>query len=279
MLAFAANSILNRAALAGGGIGALEFAAIRVASGALCLAVLVAVRGRGLALLAPGRAVGVLSLLAYMLGFSLAYLALDAGVGALALFGAVQLTMFAGALAGGDRPPPRHWLGAALALAGLAWLFWPGAAAPVPLWPVLAMAGAGASWGVYSLAGRRGADPLGGTAANFILAAPPALIVAALYGPALPDWRGVVLAVISGAVTSALGYALWYAILPRLAPSVAAVAQLTVPIIAIAGGIALLGEALTARFAVAAAMVLAGVWLTVAPPRRRAQSTSRSSGS
>lgn len=273
MLAFAANSVLNRAALAGGHIGAGEFGTIRLAAGAVALAGLCfALRG-GLRLGGPGRALGVAMLLVYIYGFSTAYNALDAGLGALILFGTVQVTMFAGGLMGGEAMPARRWIGALLALAGLAWLLWPGPGATVSPAHGLFMAAAGAGWGIYSLAGRKERDALSATAANFILALP----IGAVLGLALPapdppvviSVTGIVLAVLSGAVTSGMGYALWYTVLPALDRSVAAVAQLCVPVIAIAGGVLFLGEALSVTLVLASALVLGGVALSVVPVSRR----------
>lgn len=270
MLAFAANSVLNRIALAGGHIDASDFGIYRLFAGAAILAVLVAVSSRRLPLVAPGRATGVLALLGYIFGFSAAYTSLDAGLGALILFGCVQLTMFGGGLAGGERPPPARWAGAALAMAGLAWLLWPSGSVTVSPWHAAAMALAGLSWGIYSLAGRKAPNALSATAANFILAAPVGLAVGLIWpASSIPaSTTGILLALVSGAITSGLGYALWYSLLPRLSASTAAVAQLTVPVIALAGGIVFLGEALTLRFALASLVVLAGVALSALSPRK-----------
>ena len=258
MVAFAANSVLNRAALTDGETGPAAFAAIRLVAGAICLALLVSTQ-RGLPQLwEPGRAAKAGSLLVYMLGFSFAYVALDAGVGALILFGGVQITMFAGAVLGGERPPLSRWAGAVIAFGGLIWLLWPGATDAPDALAALLMAAAALGWGVYSLKGRGALDPLGDTAANFILAAPIALAVWVV----LPDGigtRGIVLAIVSGAVTSGLGYALWYAILPRIEASTAALSQLTVPVIALLGGAALLAEPPTWRLIAASVVVLGGV--------------------
>ncbi|SFD88807.1 DMT family transporter [Roseivivax sediminis] len=270
MVAFAANSVLNRLAVAGAGMDPALFGTVRLLSGALMLAGLCLLRSGSLRFGGPGRVAGVLALLLYMYAFSGAYLALDAGLGALILFGTVQVTMFAGGLSGGERPPPRRWIGAALAFAGLAWLLWPGAGAEVSTGHGLLMAAAGLGWGIYSLAGRGAGDPLQGTAANFILAAPLGLLIGlALPGTGAMGAAGLVLAVLSGAVTSGLGYALWYSVLPRLPASVAAVAQLTVPPIAIAGGALLLGEVPSPAFLTASAVVLGGVALSVLPLGRR----------
>ncbi|MHA7875016.1 DMT family transporter [Roseivivax sp.] len=270
MAAFAANSVLNRMALVDGGMDAALFGTLRLWAGALTLLALCLVTRGGLRLGGRGRALGVASLLVYIYGFSAAYLALDAGLGALILFGCVQVTMFGGALLGGERPGGRRWAGAGLAFAGLAWLLWPGSGAPVSPVHGLLMAAAGVGWGLYSLAGRGAQDALMGTAANFALAAPLGLALSLLLGAgAGADAAGIALAVLSGAVTSGLGYALWYAVLPRLEASAAAVAQLTVPILALGGGMVFLGESLTWQFALASLLVLGGVGLSVLPFRRR----------
>lgn len=271
MLAFAANSVLNRLALADGGIDAASFGAVRLLAGAVTLGALCILLRGGLKPGGPHRLAGVVALLTYIFGFSLAYRALDAGLGALILFGTVQITMFAGALIGGERPAPLRWAGTAMALGGLGWLVWPGAAVAVPMAPALWMAAAGIGWGLYSLVGRSARDALQSTAANFLLAAPAGLALSLLLAPsgltqATPTGFG--LAVLSGAVTSGLGYALWYSVLPRLAASLAAVAQLTVPAIATAGGILFLGEALTDRFLIASALILGGVALAALAPKR-----------
>jgi drug/metabolite transporter (DMT)-like permease len=268
MIAFAANSVLNRMALADATMEALDFGVIRVVSGAVTLALLVVVLRGGIRLGGARRANGVISLLVYIFGFSLAYRALDAGVGALILFGVVQMTMFAGALIKGERPSVNRWIGAGVAFAGLAWLTWPGEGAQVPLVAASFMALAGVGWGVYSLVGRGATDGFSETAANFILAAPVAVVigVAAGFGAEMP-LNGVLLAVLSGAVTSGLGYALWYAVLPQLEASVAAVAQLTVPVIAMAGGLLFLAEVPGWDFMIGAVLVLGGVGVSLVRKR------------
>lgn len=261
MVAFAANSVLNRLAVGAGEIGAVEFALIRLLAGAVVLLALVAIRGRGWR---GATVAGVAGLAVYLFGFSLAYGHLDAGTGALILFGVVQMTMFGGALLSGEAVPMRRWAGAGLALAGLAVLVAPAGGA----WTgFAAMAAAGLGWGIYSLAGRGARDALAATAGNFALALIPAAGVALAVGVefgAVTAW-GVVLAVLSGAVTSGLGYALWYAVLPALGAARAGVAQLTVPLIAAAGGAVLIGESVGWRFALAAALVLGGVLLASLP--------------
>ncbi len=270
MVAFAANSVLNRLALDAGEAGPASFAAIRLISGAVMLALLVAARGGGVKW-RVGWA-GPAALVLYMLGFSFAYVSLPAGVGALILFGGVQVTMFAGALIGGDVVPMRRWLGAGVSFAGLCYLMWPSGGAAPDLWGAGLMVAAALGWGLYSLIGRGVRDPLAVTAASFLWAAPVAVLVW-LIRPDASSMAGLWLAVLSGAVTSGLGYALWYHVLPGLGATRAAVAQLSVPVIAIAGGALLLGEAVSLRVVLASLLVLGGV--AIANYAR----TRRSSGS
>lgn len=273
MIAFAANSVLNRVALVDGTTGPAAFALLRLASGALALVILARLRSGVLPWRAPGRVWGALALALYVLGFSFAYVTLAAGTGALILFGGVQITMFLGALWQREAVPQARWIGAGVAFAGLLVLLWPlGAAMPDPIGAVL-MAVAAIGWGIYSLLGRGSGDPLGSTAVNFALALPVGLLCfLALPDPITPSGAG--LAIASGAVTSGLGYALWYSVLPRLAASVAAVAQLTVPVIAAAGGLVFLAEPPSLRFGLASALVLGGVALSL-----RRQKVMGSSGS
>lgn len=275
MTAFAANSVLNRAAVGPGHIGAVEFAVVRLLAGAAMLGLLVVGRrirtGQRLWPGRRGRAAGALSLLVYLFGFSLAYGALDAGTGALILFGTVQITMFAGALAMREPVPARRWTGAGVAFLGLVYLLAPGPGAGQSLAHAALMVAAGVGWGIYSLSARGTRDPLGATAWNFILAVPVAALIVAVL-PASPmsvpaEPAGLALALVSGAVTSGLGYALWYTILPGLGAARGGVAQLTVPVIALAGGMAFLGEALTLRFLVASVLVLGGVAFATLPRR------------
>ena len=262
LIAFASNSILNRMAVGNGEIDAIAFAVIRALAGAVMLAALVLGRRRTLPIFKPARVLGAGSLTVYLIGFSIAYIQIDAGLGALLLFGGVQVTMFAGALVGGERPPLRRWIGAAMALGGLAWLSWPSGEAAVPGIAVIAMLLAAVGWGVYSLAGRAATDPMAETGANFIWSVPP-LMLLTLLRPAQIDGvdttaTGIALAIVAGALTSGLGYALWYAVLPKLGGTVSALLQLTVPIIAMAAGFVLLGEGVSGRMIGAALVTLGG---------------------
>lgn len=206
---------------------------------------------------------GAAMLFVYALAFSLAYLRLDAGTGALVLFAAVQVTMVGGGISTGHRPARREWWGLLISLAGLVLLVAPGLAAPDPIGALL-MAGAGAAWGLYSLRGRATADPVAANAASFARAVPLALAASlAFASEAHADARGLVLAAACGAVTSGLGYAIWYRALPGLTPAQAAIVQLAVPVLAAVGGVGLLGETVTLRLLVAGALVIGGIGLAV----------------
>jgi drug/metabolite transporter (DMT)-like permease len=262
LVAFAGNSILCRMALGDRLMDPAGFTAVRLASGAGALWLLLALRTRGVPRLA-GHWISAAALLVYAASFSLAYLTLTAGTGALILFGAVQLTMILAGLRAGERPRAAEWLGLALALTGLVVLVRPGLAAPSPAGSAL-MAAAGVAWGVYSLRGRRSAEPLRNTAGNFLLTVPPAVALVLLSGgPGVWTGRGVTLAATSGALASGAGYAVWYAALPSLTATRAALVQLLVPVLAAAGGVALLAESIPLRLPVAAALVLGGVALAV----------------
>jgi drug/metabolite transporter (DMT)-like permease len=202
-------------------------------------------------------------LFTYMAFFSFAYLSLSAGTGALLLFGAVQLTMFAVALHSGERFPLLSWAGLALAVSGLVYLVSPGVTAPDPLGAVL-MAIAGTAWGVYSLLGKHVADPLEATANNFIYSAPMVVLLSLiLLGNFQITPKGLALAVISGAAASGLGYVIWYAALKGLSATRAATIQLSVPVIAAIGGVILLSEQMTMRLVLASFATLGGIALVL----------------
>lgn len=262
MVAFAANSVLNRLALAPELLDAASFSTIRVGSGALTLWLILAIRGgsgetRVIDLRMP------VALFIYIAGFSFAYLSLGAGTGALILFGTVQLTMFAVALYQGERFPILGWAGLAAALGGLAYLVSPGVEAP-DLFGAVLMIGAGIGWGVYSLLGRGARDPLAATAWNFLLCCPLVLIVSLLFLSEMSGtWAGVALAVASGAIASGLGYVIWYAVLPSLTAGRAASVQLSVPAIAALGGVVFLSEPLSLRLIIASVITLGGVALVL----------------
>jgi drug/metabolite transporter (DMT)-like permease len=265
LLCFAANSLLARAALRSGWIDPASFTALRLGSGALALALLV--RARSGSVRSDTRRWGAaLALFAYAFGFSWAYLRIDAGVGALLLFGAVQATLFAAGALTGRRPGRADWLGLGLAGAGLVLLAAPGGHAP-DLAAALAMAAAGVAWGLYTLRGAGAEAPLAANAVAFAGALPFALLAlattAGLGGALEARPAGVLLALVSGGVTSGLGYALWYAALPALSPARAGLVQLAVPVLAALGGVALLGERPGWRLPLAAALVLGGIALAL----------------
>lgn len=262
MLAFAANSILCRLALRDGDIDPASFTFIRMLSGALVLWVIVRVRARDDAW-SRGDWRSAAALFAYAVAFSYAYIGLSAGAGALLLFGAVQATMILTALVRGERMSGVQWAGFALAVGGLLVLLSPGLTAP-PWFASLLMIAAGIAWGVYSLRGRGNTDPLATTAGNFLRSVPMVLVLVMLAWPWLEATpAGIVPAVLSGALASGIGYAVWYAALPRLAATSAATVQLSVPVIAAAGGAMLLAEPLTLRLMLASVATLGGIWLVI----------------
>lgn len=270
MLAFAGNSLLCRLALKTTPIDAASFTALRLASGALVLWLLVCWQRGSLA--GKGDWPGALALFAYAAGFSFAYLQLAAGLGALLLFGAVQATMIGVGLYRGERLRPMQTLGLIAALGGVAGLLLPGAAAAdtPPLFSALLMLGAGIAWGVYSLRGRGVADPTGTTAGNFLRATPLGLALLLVSFPWLRlDPLGATYALASGAIASGLGYALWYRVLRGLTATRAASVQLSVPALTALAAVAFLGEPLTLRLVIASVTILGGVGLVIAGRQAR----------
>jgi drug/metabolite transporter (DMT)-like permease len=272
MIAFAANSLLARAALRDGAIDATSYTAIRLASGALVLAIVVqARRGRAVATTAPraGSWPSALALSIYAIAFSYAYLQLAAGTGALLLFGAVQLTMIVGALLRGERPRWHQWLGYAIALAGMVTINLPSLHAPPPSGAALMIA-SGIAWGIYSLRGRGAARPIETTAGNFLRSVPFAigLAILAFASSAHLTARGVILSVLSGGVASGLGYCLWYLVLPVLGAARGAIVQLSVPVIAAGSAVLVLHEPVRRDVAIGGAIVLGGLAIALWPRRR-----------
>ena len=258
--AFAGNSLLCRIALKATAIDPASFTSIRIASGALVLGAIVRMRGSHGTL---GTWTSAFWLFAYAIAFSLAYVTLTAATGALLLFGAVQATMITFGMWKGERLRALQWAGLVVALAGLAALLLPGLSAP-PLAGAALMIAAGIAWGFYSLRGRAGGDPTGVTAGNFLRAIPFAAVASvAMVSRASIDSSGAMLAVASGALASGVGYAIWYTALPGLKATTAATVQLSVPVVAALGGVALLGEPLTLRLVACSAAILGGVALVV----------------
>ncbi|MDD9939361.1 MAG: DMT family transporter [Myxococcales bacterium] len=277
MVAFAANSILCRRALGEGAIDAASFSTVRLVSGALALALLHAALTRRRAArhahASPSERAGswasAAMLFLYAVPFSFAYNSLATGTGALILFGAVQATMLVAGLRSGEHPHPLQWGGLVLALAGLVYMVLPGVSAPSPTGSAL-MGIAGVAWGVYSLRGRGARDPLAETSANFTRSVPMVLVVSALTLSTMQATAsGVLLAVASGALASGVGYAVWYAALGGLSSTVAAIVQLTVPVIAAVGGVLFMAESITPRLVIASTLILGGVLVALSAPRAR----------
>ncbi len=261
MLAFAGNSLLCRVALKETGIDAASFTSVRLISAALTLWLLVRVRSGSNS--GDGNWPSALALFAYAAGFSFAYINLTAGTGALLLFGAVQTTMIGFGIWRGERLVMLQLLGLVLALGGLVGLTLPGLSAPPPSSSLL-MIGAGAAWGIYSLRGKGAGDPTLVTAGNFLRTVPITLALSLLMAAQISwDSDGIWYAITSGAVTSGMGYAIWYKAVPALKATQAATVQLSVPVIAAIGGIILLSEPLSQRLVLASIAIISGIALVV----------------
>jgi drug/metabolite transporter (DMT)-like permease len=261
LLAFAANSVLCRLALAPGLIDPVSFTTLRIASGAVVLLGVLVLRG---AFNVPDfRPASSFALFLYAIAFSVAYVTLPAASGALLLFGSVQITMIGAGLIKGERPSTQTWLGILLAVGGLVWLLAPGVQA-VPLLPAGAMMLSGMAWACYSLLGARRGDPVLATAWNFVGAVPFACAASLMARSQFHvTAEGALWAVISGGLTSGLGYVVWYRVLPALPTTTAAALQVSVPVLAALAGVLLLGEPLAPRLVLAGVVVLGGIALVV----------------
>jgi len=251
-------------ALRGGEADAAGFTVVRLASGAVALIVISYFFRKGKSANATrGNWVSAFFLFAYAISFSFAYIGLTAAAGALILFSAVQFTMIAVALSRGERPHRLEWLGLLIAVSGLVYLVFPGLSSP-PLFASILMVAAGMAWGFYTLRGKGSSDPLGDTAGNFVRAVPMIVIAAVPFFPRINlSTRGIVLAVLSGAIASGVGYTVWYAALKHHTATRAAVLQLSVPVIAAFGGVLLLAEAATTRLLIASALILGGIGMVI----------------
>ena len=262
LVAFAFNSILCRLALRNGAIDPAGFTSVRLISGAVVLITLSYFFSKG----SSGKRGNWLSaffLFAYAICFSFAYISLTAGTGALILFGCVQLTMIAAALFKGERPGALEWIGLAAALGGLVYLVFPGLSSPPPVSSAL-MAGAGIAWGFYTLRGKGSGDPLADTTGNFIRSVPMVILISIpIISQMHLSGRGVLLAILSGAVASGVGYTIWYAALKHITATRAAIVQLSVTVIAAIGGVLFLAETATTRLWIAGALILGGIALTI----------------
>ena len=266
LVAFAANSVLARLALGGRPMGPGSYTGVRLIAGAVMLVGLVAARGQSLglrqALRSRTRWWAAGALFCYAIAFSIAYLALGAGTGALILFATVQFTILGWALFKGDRPGFVALGGLAAALAGFVYLVAPGLKAPDPIGAAMMVTG-GLSWAVYTLLGRGSTTPLVDTMQNFVLALPAALLCALAVVGEPWNWAGIGWAVTSGALASGIGYAIWYAALRQLSRAQSGIVQLAVPAIAALAGIALLGEEPTWRLGIATVLILGGVAVAI----------------
>lgn len=262
MLAFAANSVLCRMALGENTIDAASFTSIRLLSGALMLALLVVWRN-SFRVKFKFNFLSSLMLFTYAICFSFSYIGLTTGTGALILFASVQLTMILYGLFKGERPVPLAWAGILAAFGGLVWLLLPGVSAPPP-GHALMMLIAGIAWGIYSLRGQSISEPLRATAINFIGTLPFALVVIIIFQTEINlALTGIILAILSGAIASGLGYAIWYSALTHLKSTSAASVQLSVPVIAAIAGVLLMAEPLSLRLIVSSLVVLGGIYLTI----------------
>ena len=263
LMAFAANSLLTRMALGTDALDAASFVLIRLGSGAIMLLLLTSYTQKKLTLRVKGKWLAALMLFVYALAFSFAYLQLDTGTGALLLFGAVQVTMILLGLRQGEKPHLLEWVGFFAALGGLVYLVLPGLSAP-PLFGSGLMVISGIAWGIYSLLGKSSNNPVETTTSNFVLSVPLAIGVSLVSLPNLNlSTRGIILAIASGAITSGLGYALWYTALKGLSATQAAIVQLVVPVLAALGGILFLEEMFSLRLGVASLLILGGIAIAV----------------
>jgi drug/metabolite transporter (DMT)-like permease len=264
MIAFASNSILCRLALRETNIDPASFTLVRIVSGAIALWFVMQMRREK----SRGNWLSGFALFAYAAAFSFAYLRLSAGTGALLLFGAVQATMISWGLRKGERFDAMQGMGLIIAITGLTVLLLPGLSAP-PLFDSIMMLIAGIAWGIYSLRGRGERHPVGATAGNFLRAVPFVVVLMAAGRPWIKlDSLGMFYATLSGAITSGLGYVIWYRALPGLKAASAATVQLSVPVLAAAGGIILLGERISLRYVLASLAVLGGIALVLIEKQR-----------
>ncbi len=269
LVCFAFNSILCRLALKTDEIDAASFTSIRLLSGAITLSILFAFVGKNDAEQKRGNWFSAFFLFAYAICFSFAYIDLSTGTGALILFGSVQATMIIAALVKGERPRTLEWLGLIIALGGLIYLVFPGLSAP-PIFSSLLMVSAGIAWGFYTLRGKGSEDPLGDTAGNFVRSVPMVLIVSL---PFLASFRlstkGIVFAVLSGAIASGIGYSVWYAALKFHTATRAAILQLSVPVLAAIGGVLFLSEEIAMRLIFATILILGGIALAISGKKKQ----------
>ena len=261
LFAFAFNSILCRLALGTEAIDAASFTLVRLISGAIVLVIISLFFGKKET--KGGNWFSAFFLFGYAICFSFAYVSLTTATGALILFGCVQATMIIAALLSGERPKFLEWIGLLFALGGLVYLVFPGLSAP-PIFSSLLMMCAGISWGFYTLRGKGSKNPLADTTGNFVRAVPMIALVSLPFLSQIHlSNKGVLLAVLSGAIASGLGYSVWYAALEFHTATRAAILQLSVPALAAIGGVAFLAETISFRLLSATALILGGIALAI----------------
>jgi len=270
MIAFASNSLLNRLALGQRTIDAISYTTIRLSAGMIMLFLITYLRKKNGQSILRGNWLSAMLLFLYAISFSFAYLSLSTGMGALILFGSVQVTMIIVALRSGERPHVLEWTGLFLALGGLTYLVFPGLSAPAPLGSAL-MAIAGISWGFYTIRGRGSQNPLADTAGNFMYAVPMILFIRVVsLGDVHITSNGIFLATFSGALASGVGYVIWYAALRGLTTTRAATVQLSVPVIAAWSGVVFLSEYVSVRLIFAGIFILGGIALALSSRGKKA---------
>jgi len=263
LVAFAANSVLCRLALAEQTIDAASFTVLRLLSAIVVLLLILGFSAEKQRTCSKGSWFSAAMLFLYAAAFSFAYISLDTGTGALVLFGAVQITMIFKHMNAGHSLHISEWLGLIVAFAGFVYLVLPGVTAP-SISGFLLMSAAGIAWGVYTLRGRGSVNPLADTAYNFVRTTPFVIALAAISIPSMQlSSEGVTLALLSGGLTSGIGYAVWYVALNGLSTIEAAVVQLIVPVIAAIGGMIFVSEPMTLRLMLSGLMVLGGILIVV----------------
>lgn len=275
LMAFAANSLLCRMALANEWVDPASFTSLRLVSGMLVLIPLSKSLSEPVtAGKIKGAWIAGIALFCYASAFSLGYVTITSAIGSLLIVGAIQITMLSGALIGGEKLRPLRWLGSAISMGGLVYLVLPGVSAPNPTGAGLMLI-SGTAWGIYSIRGRGAKAPLAMTAGNFIWAAPMGLLTSLFFRSSIHlETHGVLLAICSGAITSALGYVIWYRALRHLSTSVASIVQLLIPVFTAFGGVLFLSEQVTARLLIASSLILGGVGIGLVKINRRGQKNS-----
>jgi drug/metabolite transporter (DMT)-like permease len=263
LIAFAANSVLCRLALGGKTIDAAGFTSVRLLSGAIVLLCILKLRGNENGLSTKGSWTAAFMLFLYAVTFSFAYLTLNTGTGALILFGSVQITMILRSHLSGNRLLLIEWVGVVVAFSGIVYLVLPGVTAP-SLTGFSLMTLAGIAWGLYTLKGRGSTNPLSDTCYNFLRSIPFVIVIGLFFfHDAHITRQGIILATISGSITSGIGYTLWYIALRGLSTTQAAVVQLSVPVIAGFGGVVFVSEQISLRLTLSALLTLGGILMVI----------------